>query len=92
MLKQAGVTDPICQNQQCFDELDEIDAYHEDKLLTLAEFAKATESMHSMVHKFVAGTLRVPNFGDVADIITQIYKIIAGNSSGHVASYIPELS
>ena len=70
MLKQAGVTDPICQNQQCFDELDEIDAYHEDKLLTLAEFAKATESMHSMVHKFVAGTLRVPNFGDVADIIT----------------------
>jgi hypothetical protein len=61
-------------------------------MLTLEEFSKATEEMHAVTHKFVAGTLKVPNFGDVVDIITSIYKIIGGNNSGQLADYIPELA
>ena len=45
-----------------------------------------------LVHKTVTGTLRIPNFEQVVDIVRQVYADVEPNKGGQNAQYIPQLA
>jgi Ca2+-binding EF-hand superfamily protein len=69
--------------------LGELNALECDRDLTIEEFAKALDSCSTLVHRAVAGKLRVPDFSGVADIIKEVFEEVEPNRSGANATYIP---
>jgi len=69
-----------------------LDEYGADTNMTIEQFNSALSSCNTLVHKTVTGTLRIPNFEQVVDIVTQVYADVEPNKGGQNAQYIPQLA
>ena len=69
-----------------------LDAVDHDKDLTLVEFANATHSCSTLLHRAATGDLRVPDFGSLRACIERVYREVLPNRGGQNAQYIPQLA
>jgi glutaminase len=60
--------------------------------LSLAQLRRALRSNTTIIERALKGLLVVPNFAAFRQKALEIFKDVAKNKSGSVASYIPELS
>lgn len=74
------------------EEFDKFDAVKSDKQLNLGEFARAVDSCGVLCHQAFAGDLKIPNFEELTEIITEVYNEVEQNKSGANATYIPQLA
>ena len=66
-------------------------AFESERELSLVEFAQATRSCSTLLHKCITGALRVPDFEHFASVIERVFKDVAPNREGANADYIPQL-
>ena len=83
-------TDP--RLAQMMASLTELGAVDTDKKLTLQQFASATHTCSTLLHRAVTGDLRVPDFGSLCAVIERVYEAVLPNRGGTNAQYIPQLA
>ena len=69
-----------------------LDGFGEDVMLDVHQFDLAISSCNTLIHKAVAGTLRIPNFEQVVEIVKQVFATVEPNKGGANADYIPQLA
>jgi glutaminase len=69
-----------------FHQLNAVDANRD---LTLQDFAHATHSCSTLLHRAATGDLRVPDFGSLRTVIERVYRDVLPNKGGENAQYIP---
>jgi hypothetical protein len=74
------------------EEFNKLDAINSNKQLELAEFARAVDSCGVLCHQAFAGDLKIPNFEELTEIITEVYNEVEKNKTGANATYIPQLA
>jgi glutaminase len=77
---------------QMMQELARLNAVDVDRALTLGEFAVATHTCSTLLHRAATGDLRVPDFGSLRAVIERVYETVEPDKGGDNAQYIPQLA
>lgn len=72
--------------------IEHINKYSNTDKITLNEFIKITHANISIIERIIKGNLIIPNFFNFSNEIKNIFNKIEKNTSGNVASYIPQLA
>jgi hypothetical protein len=91
-MDRTGLLKDDVRLKEMFEYLESINAIDEDRALTIEEFALAINECHTLFHRALDGSLRVPDFKGFSEAFRQVYNIVEPNTSGHNATYIPQLA
>jgi glutaminase len=89
LFKKRGIS---VKDERVREIIDELDEYSKNDKITLDEFINIVRSHISFVNRIIKGDMVIPEFGDFADTIKDIFAQIEKNKKGDVAHYIPQLA
>ncbi|MBY0402770.1 MAG: glutaminase, partial [Cyanobacteria bacterium] len=85
---QMGILQDDPRFKEMFQALNQM---NQDKVLYFQDFAALIQSNILMIEKVLQSNLIIPDFKQFCDEIKEIFESTAGNLSGKVADYIPQL-